>query len=335
MNQEELISVIVPVYNVADYLPRCMETVLGQTYKNLEIILVDDGSTDKSGEMCDAYAKQDGRCKVIHQTNQGLYAARNSGKRVAKGKFLLFTDSDDYMHIEAIEELYGAITSGPGYEMSIMDRKITKHLNEDVTCKGEKSEKTELKPEELVYNMFRHPDETLFIYAWNKLYRRSLIDDFWFNEYLRSEDFDFNFRVYQKIKNAIWVHRVLYYYLQRPGSLCHTSDQWKLFFESQIDSLYKNFITLPKGKIKYRHLILEDLFPLMFQFLTNRWNTEERDLTCQKCLQYESSVRRDFWKDRDFSLITKVKWTLRLQLVRFPWFFDEVNKIRLKLGIGR
>lgn len=100
-----LVSIVVPVYNVEIYLDDCLKSVLAQTYSNLEIILVDDGSTDNSGAMCDAYMKIDSRIQVFHQKNGGLSAARNFGMRHASGKYIYFLDSDDYIEKNAIEEL--------------------------------------------------------------------------------------------------------------------------------------------------------------------------------------------------------------------------------------
>ena len=103
---EELISVIVPVYRVEKYLERCVKSILSQTYKNLEVILVDDGSPDQCPAICDACAEKDARVKVIHQENKGLSGARNAGIDAASGEYLAFVDSDDYVSPHFIEELY-------------------------------------------------------------------------------------------------------------------------------------------------------------------------------------------------------------------------------------
>ena len=102
----ELISVIVPVYNTEKFLIRCVASIQNQSYSNLEIILVDDGSPDHCPEMCDTYAKQDNRIQVIHQKNAGLGMARNTGLNVAKGKYIAFVDSDDFLPLDALEKLY-------------------------------------------------------------------------------------------------------------------------------------------------------------------------------------------------------------------------------------
>ncbi|MBO5050061.1 MAG: glycosyltransferase family 2 protein, partial [Oscillospiraceae bacterium] len=103
---QPLISVIVPCYNVEEYLPRCVESVLNQTYRNLEILLVDDGSPDRCGEICDGYAAVDSRVKVIHKENGGLSDARNVALNVMKGEYVTFVDSDDYVAADYVEYLY-------------------------------------------------------------------------------------------------------------------------------------------------------------------------------------------------------------------------------------
>ncbi len=103
---DELISVIVPVYKVEDYLSRCVDSILSQTYRNIEVILVDDGSPDKCGEICDRYAQHDPRVRVIHKENGGLSDARNAGIEIAQGQYISFIDSDDWVHPEFLESLY-------------------------------------------------------------------------------------------------------------------------------------------------------------------------------------------------------------------------------------
>ena len=109
--QEPLISVIVPVYNVSKYLRKNFYTLKNQTYKNLEIIFVDDGSTDKSGELCETYKNEDNRVKVIHKKNEGLGLARNTGIQNASGQYIMFIDSDDFVDVEMVEKLFNNLKS--------------------------------------------------------------------------------------------------------------------------------------------------------------------------------------------------------------------------------
>lgn len=106
---QDLISIIVPIYNVEKYITRCLDSIINQTYKNIEIILVDDGSPDNCGEICDDYAKIDNRIKVIHKKNKGVSSARNSGINIAKGKYIMFVDGDDWIEKNMVEDMYEKI----------------------------------------------------------------------------------------------------------------------------------------------------------------------------------------------------------------------------------
>lgn len=123
-HNEALISVIVPVYNVAEYLPPCIESIAAQTHRNLEIILVDDGSTDPSGRICDDYSRRDSRIVVVHQPNGGLSAARNAGLRVARGEFIGFVDGDDYIHPQMYGVLLSALTATDCAFSMVLGRKV-------------------------------------------------------------------------------------------------------------------------------------------------------------------------------------------------------------------
>ena len=109
--KKEKVSVIIPIYNVEKYLEKCLNTIINQTYKNLEIILIDDGSTDKSSTICDEYCEKDKRIKVIHKNNEGVSSARNKGIELSKGKYIVFIDPDDYVTDEHVEVLYDCIIS--------------------------------------------------------------------------------------------------------------------------------------------------------------------------------------------------------------------------------
>lgn len=113
----KLLSVIIPVYNVEPYIRECVDSIINQTYKNLEIVLVDDGSPDNCGAICDEYAAKDSRVKVIHQKNQRLGAARNNGRKIATGDYITFVDSDDWLHLETVKWCMDAIEE---YELDVI-----------------------------------------------------------------------------------------------------------------------------------------------------------------------------------------------------------------------
>ena len=112
ISNNSLISIVVPIYNLETYILNCLESIRVQTYSNIEVLLIDDGSSDESGALCDEFVKNDSRFRVIHQKNRGLSEARNIGLRIYKGDYLLFVDGDDYLHPRMIEFLYKAINEG-------------------------------------------------------------------------------------------------------------------------------------------------------------------------------------------------------------------------------
>ena len=171
-----LISVIIPVYRVEAYLRRCVDSVLAQTYTQTEVILVDDGSPDGCPAICDAYAREDGRVRVIHQENAGLSGARNAGIEAAKGAWLSFVDSDDYLAPEFLERLYRACVD-TGSEMSVCRWEYVRG-EQPVPERG--SGKLEVcSGREMLARLYQ-PDGAYFVVAWNKLYRRELFQDGYF-----------------------------------------------------------------------------------------------------------------------------------------------------------
>ena len=171
---EPLISIIVPVYRVESYLSRCVDSLLAQTYQNLEIILVDDGSPDQCPQICEDYAKKEERIHVIHQENRGLSGARNAGIDVAKGEYLAFVDSDDYVSDDYIQVMYDAIKA-TGCAISQCRFTYTK---------GEKLKENRgtgafriYRGNSLMEKLYGNEEEaTWFVVAWNKLYRRDLFE---------------------------------------------------------------------------------------------------------------------------------------------------------------
>ncbi len=197
-----LVSIIIPVYNIEEYLPRCLESVAKQTYHNLEIILVDDGSTDGSWSICQSFEKKDNRFKTIRQDNGGPYIARNTGLRVAHGDYILFVDGDDYIHVDTVRIMLESINQNCGYDMAMVDYKKTIRLDENVEEILE-NVTTELAQDELMNNMFIKSSEynvALYHCLWNKLFRRELVDGIWFYGDPRFEDFEFCFRVFLKVR---------------------------------------------------------------------------------------------------------------------------------------
>lgn len=220
MNREMKISVIVPVYNVESYLARCVDSILTQTYENLEVILVDDGSKDNSGVICDGYAAKDPRVKVIHKENGGLSSARNCGLEAATGEYIAFVDSDDWIEPDAY-----------GHLMNLMEKYNVKLVcggRYDVSGKtGEKTIGLCPKREEVI------TAEALVgrIFLWDgcdssacdKLYHHSLLKTFRFPEGKVCEDVPVTYKIVLQAEKVALSDRPFYNYYHRPGSISMAS----------------------------------------------------------------------------------------------------------------
>lgn len=223
-----LISVVVPVYNVEKYLKRCVDSILTQTYTNLEVILIDDGSTDASSNICNEYVDKDRRVRVRHQQNGGLSAARNTGISIAKGDYIAFVDSDDFIHPQMIECLYKGMSENK-VMLSVCG---FKEVSSDDTMENEFDENGyRVYTAKELLNMYYDYDEkkTLVIAAWNKLYHRDLLLTYNFPAGKLYED------VYTTPKLLFTAEKIcvnnspLYYYFQRPDSIMHSMDSRKKF----------------------------------------------------------------------------------------------------------
>lgn len=213
----DLISIIIPVYNVEHYLDACMASILEQTYHNIDIILVDDGATDNSGKMCDYYAETDERVKVIHKQNGGLSDARNKGIAQAKGDYIMFIDSDDVVSQNLVEYLYKMMKDNSA-DITICDpvhcypdKKI---VFEPETCM--KIFDSEAAIVEMLYQ------KSFLVSAWGKLYRKEYFNDILFPYGMLFEDSAVMYKIFDKAKRIAYGNAKLYGYMHREGSITTT-----------------------------------------------------------------------------------------------------------------
>lgn len=242
-----LISVIIPVYNVEKYLDDCIRSVIGQTYDNIEIIVVDDGSTDNSGNMCDCYAEKDERIQVIHKANGGLSDARNAAIEICSGEYITFVDSDDVIAKEYIQLLLNALISTKSnisicrhvsfYDggLNVKERQLN---NAPVTF----DKKTAL--EKMLYQVFD-------VSAPYKLYQRALFNEIRFPRGKLYEDLATTYKVFLKCDLISYIDVPLYYYRQRQNSIRHNEfseaelfalqaiDEMRIVLETEYQTLHK------------------------------------------------------------------------------------------------
>lgn len=210
----DLISIIIPVYKVEEYLEKCIESVLKQTYTNLQIILVDDGSPDNCGKICDEYAKKDPRIEVIHKVNGGLSDARNVGIAKAKGKYIGFVDSDDYIKEDMYEILINVIKE---YDADVSICNLYDVIDGKEYIRNNENGIQEYSRLEILKEVLL--DKNIQSYAWNKLYKKELFDEIKYPIGKKYEDIGTTFYVFEKCNKIVVTSKPEYYYLKRSDSL--------------------------------------------------------------------------------------------------------------------
>ena len=212
--KEYKISIIVPIYKVERYFERCINSVLSQSIPDIEIILVDDGSPDNCGKMCDDYAAKDSRIIVIHKKNGGLSSARNAGIDIAKGDYLMFIDSDDYVEPDFCEKAYQFVTDNNvlcasfGYYEHWSDRTDEFHTS-----------KTKVIPAKDAIKSLITKDDVIFNFAWNKIYHRSLFNNIRYPEGRYYEDQGTTYKLFDAAKTIYVDPSMLYHYNRRQETI--------------------------------------------------------------------------------------------------------------------
>lgn len=210
---DERISVIIPVYNVEKYLTRCVNSLLNQTYRNIEIILVNDGSSDDSLEICRKLAEKDTRVIVLNQENQGQSIARNEAMKAAAGKYFCFVDSDDYVAPNYIEVLYNLLSEN---DADISFCRFSEFYGERINISNNNEFKTkiqQLSRKEMLINM-HNPNDRLYVFVWGKLFKRELFNDTIFPPGRICEDLAILYKLYDRSKKSVITNEVLYYYFR-------------------------------------------------------------------------------------------------------------------------
>lgn len=216
----DLISVIVPIYNVEKYIHKCVKTIREQTYTNLEIFLVDDGSPDNCGEICDEYAKQDDRITVIHKKNGGLSDARNAAIDVMTGKYVTFVDSDDYLEPTMIEKLYNALCNANA-DMAICNYNYVTEDGKFVNTHKNDGQVMVFNQKEALYELL--DSKKYSNSAWGKLYRADHFSDVRYPFGKIFEDVPTTYKLFLKSEKIVYVQETLYNYLFNGKSISKQS----------------------------------------------------------------------------------------------------------------
>lgn len=287
-----LISIVVPVYNVERYLHRCLDSILNQTFRDFELILVDDGSPDNCPAICDEYAEIDNRVRVIHQENGGVSAARNAGMGIAQGKFLLFCDSDDFVAPEWCESLLAATTASQ--DNYIFGRIIKDFEGEDKSQSPITDEKIDIG-DGSVGAFLRLHTQSRTGFAWNVLYYANTIKELGlrFQSDIIIEDLPFCLEYLKKMRSLSYCDKACYFYLQRQESTLskkYYQDGFRKWREKYavIQDFIRNKIPANEQEV-YQGLIAEYYLYFFLSSLDNTFDQRNK-LSILEKLQYNQQV---------------------------------------------
>lgn len=227
------ISVIIPVYNVESYLRQCLDSVLSQSYSSLQVILIDDGSTDTSGDICDEYVVKDPRVVVLHQKNGGAAKAKNAGLRIASGKYLSFVDSDDFLDPNAYMHMAGLLASSGADVIQCSYREVFRN-----TFVPHILQKTQTEFPPVQYLGLFTKDWTCGL-LWDKLYVRSIFNNVWFEEGHKIDDEYFTYRGIMNANKIIRDDTIIYNYRKRRSSVMYSPESGSQIVKDRIDYLSK------------------------------------------------------------------------------------------------
>ncbi len=286
----DLISVIVPIYNVEQYMERCIKSIQNQTYRNLEIILVDDGSPDNCGEICDQYAAEDERIKVIHKENGGLSDARNAGIEVASGEYYFLVDSDDWIHHQTVEIMMQMISKNScdvaicGYQYAYEGKEYSdKELDiQTVLCKYDDVDGYTAQE---IY--FTNPDKRLvYTVPWNKLYHKDLFKNIRYPKGKVHEDEFTTFKLLHEAKKIGIIEEELYYYFVRSDSIMGEFKASRFdVFDGYLEKM--NFYM----KWNYPELATKSLFHAMHMLCQYKaWNTAKKKEISNLIKNYRKNI---------------------------------------------
>lgn len=325
---EHKVSIIVPIYKVEKYIEKCIECILNQTYKNIEIILVDDGSPDRCGEICDKYAKKDLRIKSLHKKNGGLSDARNYGMKYMTGNLVLFLDSDDWMEATTIEKMVNLmdkykvdiVQAGFYYAYNdylLYDDRHYKEDDKDIVLNKEEAMR------ELIIN------EKIKNFAWGKLYKSELVKNIFFEKGKHFEDVFWAHQVFHQCDKYLINHEPLFYYMQREDSIVGNYSIKNLDIIEGLQKRQKfieeNYIHLisESRKILLKTILLHHELILRNKNINKNFRKKLLEEIFINIVDYESAVVDDFELTKNLNYLKKNEYLYIANL-----FIDKVkNKI--------
>lgn len=341
-----LVSIIVPVYNVENYLEFCVNSLIRQTLKNIEIILVDDGSPDKSPKICDNFIQKDSRIKVIHKRNEGLGMARNSGLKIASGKYVMFIDSDDYIDLNTVEILY---TNAIKNNLDLIGYKYDRFTNEGPYILNNQeynirlfSAKRDIRNQALYIfidnpHLMKNNEEKCFGSACTILYKRELIKKynikFHSERNLMSEDYIFNYDFLQKSNIIGYIPIELYHYRNNNSSLTNTYRLDRIikavdfcqFIENKFISDYYSVDKATFFSMSYFFNMIRVYFNFILCSPKLTWKEKKEWYNNQIKNKYFTRFVNSYKLDKDYPLYLRISLIIiRYRLFLLQYFFSKI-----------
>ena len=297
----DVISVIIPVYNVADYLSQCLDSVLAQDHCALEVILIDDGSRDASGAICDAYAEKDSRVRVIHQKNGGAAAAKNAGLRIATGEYLSFVDSDDYLEPNVYGYMLQTLQAEQADAVQFAFRDVYSGRTEDhIPGEG----RAALTGSEY---LVRFTKDWTCALLWNKLYKRCLFDGVFFEEGHKIDDEYFTYQGFLGDCKVVLDDRIIYNYRKRASSVMSTPASREQIVLDCLDSAEKRRARVIACRPELRRAFDENYLDVLWYLSGNIGNSE-------KTLKLLKVRLKEYLKTRGNTFPPRYLWPMLLRL---------------------
>lgn len=319
MKYNSVISVIIPVYNPGEHLVKCLESIINQTYKNLEIILIDDGSSDGSGELCDEYAKIDSRITCIHQENTGVSNARNKGLEIATGDYLHFPDSDDYLELDTYEYLLNLIDEHQ-CDAVAFEHFVT-YPNNEITHKMDESFYGQLNSVNAQKRLV-----TGCQFCCNKLYKKELIGGIRFrNDILRGEDTLFAAQVLKNADSVWFDKRPLYHYVQSEESACRGVFRPSQFTVLMLYDAYKEIYTQEYSSVwPYFLLYMQEVLISLYYDIWSDCNSKEYD---KHKKEFYNAISSHYGEIKSAKIISR-KQKLKFMLFKIsPQIFCIIHRL--------
>lgn len=311
----QLVSIVIPVFNTDKYLKRCVNSILNQSYKNLEIILVDDGSSDDSGEICDKFQLKDKRIKIIHKKNEGVSAARNDGISNATGKYITFIDSDDYVGVDYIKNIYNKMEDN---NIIICENAI--NFTSDSFFPNDTIKNDLIMSKDSFIKEILNEKKVNGV-CWGKLYVTKIVKNVLFNQkYSIAEDLDFNIRYLEQADGDCKIINDLdYFYFINEGSLIHSSFNDKWYDEIEI---CKNLINMYLGTSNEIYCIKRFLRINLFCLIN--YYTDIKDV--KEIKDNIRKYKKVYFRSNNIDLMDKFKLFLGLNFCRIINFLKKWRK---------